>query len=273
MIDYSKRYYNQKMLWNHNRLDAPAQKERIRGSIGLIPADVESLLDVGCGKGDFVNTLVADSPGRFKKIVGLDISKEALKYVRADKIEGTIADLPFADKSFDLLTCLETLEHLPHEDLKKGAAELQRVSRKYILVTVPNVEDIENSLVMCPKCHCWFNPNYHFWSFNQDKLRDLFDDFNPLQIEEIGITYRYRAYNRNLLRFYRFWIRPPPPASALCPQCGYQPEETPPCPPPETRSSVPESRSSSPSRQLVKSLIPLREKKAWLAALYQRKNG
>lgn len=101
-------------------------------------------------------------------------------------IEQIFLIYPFKNESFDLVTSLEVLEHLPQEDFKRGISELQRVSKKYILITVPNEGDLERSLVMCPKCYCWFNPYFHMRSFNKKSLQNLFEKFNPIKIKEIG---------------------------------------------------------------------------------------
>ena len=50
--------------------------------------------------------------------------------------EGTIYALPYKDNSFDLIICSEVLEHLEHPD--KALEELQRVSKKYVALSVPN---------------------------------------------------------------------------------------------------------------------------------------
>jgi hypothetical protein len=116
---------------------------------------------------------------------------------------------------------LEVLEHLPCEDLLKGILELQKVSRKYILVTVPNGEGLERSLVRCPECYCWFNPGLHMRSFNKEKLQYIFKDFKLIVFEEMGPKSQKEAFLSYLpILFYR-WKKPLPPENSVCPQCGY----------------------------------------------------
>jgi len=219
MRDYRKEYYEQAVFWNYDYLKIPVERERIQEIINVIPSDVQSVLDAGCGNGAFGNVLIDAFPNRFNRVMGLDASKEALKYVKTEKINGTITNLPFEDKSFDLVICLEVLEHLPQADFKKGILEFQRVSKKYIIITVPNSQDLESSLVICPKCHCRFNPNFHMRSFNENSLHNLFRDFKPVEIKEIGpVKYHYVPL---LLKFYWAWRKPLPPKTAICPQCGY----------------------------------------------------
>jgi len=48
-----------------------------------------------------------------------------------------IRSLPFKNDSYDLLIACEILEHIPWEDTKIALNELQRVSKKYVIISVP----------------------------------------------------------------------------------------------------------------------------------------
>jgi ubiquinone/menaquinone biosynthesis C-methylase UbiE len=50
-------------------------------------------------------------------------------------VEGFIERLPFPDKSFDIVTCTHTIEHIIH--LKQALEELKRVARKQIMIVTP----------------------------------------------------------------------------------------------------------------------------------------
>jgi ubiquinone/menaquinone biosynthesis C-methylase UbiE len=126
----SSLYSNLRTFWNNSELweqygldDYYVDHRRVVES--LIPVDVNSILDVGTGKGE----IIADLGSRYQ-VVGLDISPAALAYVRCPRVLGTVTDLPFADKSFDLVMCLEVIEHLPDDHLKRGVEEIQRVAKK-----------------------------------------------------------------------------------------------------------------------------------------------
>ena len=103
------------------------------------PLGVKSILDVGCGEGFTLSQLKKETS--FQKLEGVDAVKESItvgKKLHPDlplKL-GDIYDLDYKDNSFDILLCTEVLEHLakPADALK----ELIRVSKKYVLVTVPN---------------------------------------------------------------------------------------------------------------------------------------
>ena len=97
------------------------------------------ILDVGCGPGDFLNTM-ADYQ-RF----GVDISNLYIKLIAEKGIDGTVAwseDLPFADGEFDAVVCADVLEHVL--DLHKTISEALRVLRPggYLVIRVPQEDDL-----------------------------------------------------------------------------------------------------------------------------------
>jgi len=272
MKNFKKEYYEQSIFWDQDYLQNPAEKERIKQIINAIPHNTHTVLDVGCGNSAFLNTLTSTFPDRFGRVVGFDSSKEALKYVKTEKTYGTVSDLPFKGESFDLVTSLEVLEHLTQEDFKKGVSELQRVSKKYIIITVPNDQDLERSLVICPKCHCWFNPCFHIRSFKRDTLSNLFKNFSLIKIKELGPISKYYSYNTLLVTFYLALARPIPPETAICPQCGYQYKDK------EKTDNLRNNNSFLhfvskvlfSFKPLVKLILHAKRKKRWLLALYEK---
>jgi len=101
--------------------------------------NAKTILDVGCGKGTpmyFINK------NRKFKAVGIDIFKPYLDEARGKEIYqclilGDVSYLPFKDKSFDVIICMEVLEHFEKEDGEKVLDELERVGRSQILLTTP----------------------------------------------------------------------------------------------------------------------------------------
>lgn len=88
-----------------------------------------SLLDVGCGRGYWA-TRCAD--------LGMNVTGCDLVRACPDNIafhEANAEHLPFADRSFDVVTCLHVLEHVPRLDV--ALAELRRVCRRQLFIIVP----------------------------------------------------------------------------------------------------------------------------------------
>jgi hypothetical protein len=96
-------------------------------------------LDAGCAFGFVVEALReidVDAEGVDVSFFAIDhASPGARGHVR----QGSLLDrLPFDDASFDAVTALETLEHLPPESIPAAISELRRVSRGYLLATIPS---------------------------------------------------------------------------------------------------------------------------------------
>jgi methionine biosynthesis protein MetW len=98
------------------------------------------VLDVGCGTGRSYAPKLARLTGSY---VGVDVSERAVEAARATGLDARViddaSDLPFAQESFDLITCIEVLEHLfvPHLAL----AEMHRVLSPggRLVVSAPNM--------------------------------------------------------------------------------------------------------------------------------------
>ena len=97
------------------------------------------VLEVGCGEGVVLATLGARLPGT--RLDGLELDETALSQARArcpgaTLVRGDACALPFEDQSFDLVVCLEVLEHLPEPG--RALRELRRVASGGCLLSVPH---------------------------------------------------------------------------------------------------------------------------------------
>jgi len=97
------------------------------------------ILDAGCGEGFVVSYLLQENDRL--AITGLDCSLEALDMAR-QMVSGVLFDvgdlreMPYSDDDFDLVMCLEVLEHLPNPH--EGLRELRRVTSAHCLLSVPH---------------------------------------------------------------------------------------------------------------------------------------
>mgnify|MGYP003143015467 FL=1 len=99
-----------------------------------------SLLDVGCGLGNFCRYIKARNPAL--DVVGIDYSKFAIKKAKtlAKNIDYMVADafhLPFEDNTFDVISVQEIVEHV--EKPKELLLEMKRVLKRkgVLLLTTP----------------------------------------------------------------------------------------------------------------------------------------
>ena len=51
----------------------------------------------------------------------------------------SVVDLPFADASFDATFCCQVLEHLPYDLFRPALAELRRITRCRVVISLPDV--------------------------------------------------------------------------------------------------------------------------------------
>jgi SAM-dependent methyltransferase len=98
----------------------------------------QKVLDVGCAKGFLVQMLRDNGVDAW----GVDISRYAIETAPESVHEflrvGTVLDLEFDDDSFDLVACLETLEHLHPDRIHEAVGELCRVTSDKVFVTTPS---------------------------------------------------------------------------------------------------------------------------------------
>lgn len=90
-----------------------------------------NVLDVGCAKGFLVKDLMIQCPGL--EVFGLDISDYALLHCEQAVIgrlhKGSAINLPFPDKSFDLVLSINTLHNFPRQQVITALSEIERVSK------------------------------------------------------------------------------------------------------------------------------------------------
>lgn len=268
MGNFEQEYYEHDGLWAPGAL-SHHDDARVRIVTAAIPADVDSLLDVGCGNGLFLNYLVT-SGRSFKRLHGVDRSLTALKYVEVESSQASIESLPFEDQSFDLVTCMEVIEHLPGDIYATALNELQRIARKYVLISVPHDQDLSIGQSRCVSCHCTFNHDYHMRSFDFASMKTLLgSEFVCERVFPVGTERMLRPWAaRTMERTKRaLGVQPPaPPANTMCPMCGYrQPANSGAAGHGVSGEGVP-----GPARWLARQLVIV-ERPRWVAALYARR--
>jgi SAM-dependent methyltransferase len=87
-------------------------------------------LDVGCNVGELLATIQAARPDI--PLAGCDVNVDALKVAKsivgtANLQEGGAAALPFPKETFDCVTCIEVLEHVPPAEWIGALQEMRRV--------------------------------------------------------------------------------------------------------------------------------------------------
>ena len=141
-----------------------------RGRRRIIGAELDRLalparsrvLDAGCGSGRTLEEL-----GRYGEVFGIELDPGAADVARGrgcgEVRVGRLEELPWGDGDFDLITCLDVIEHTP--DDRVTLRELRRVSRPggFLLVTVPAYQGLWSTHDVA---------NHHYRRYSRPRLRD-----------------------------------------------------------------------------------------------------
>ncbi|MCH5187043.1 MAG: class I SAM-dependent methyltransferase [Oscillospiraceae bacterium] len=120
---------------------------RVKRTIGFLRSvSFESMLDVGSGRGVFIRPFMEAFP--WVRVTSLDLLENRVSFLNELSAGGfsqlhaeqkNICDQPFPENSFDVVTMLEVLEHIPEVD--KAIAAAVRMAKKYVVVSVPSRPD------------------------------------------------------------------------------------------------------------------------------------
>lgn len=140
-----------------------ARVQRVLGILhGLMP---NTLLDIGSGRGTFLWPLLDALPNL--NVTSIDKEEIRVKDINAVKKGGItnltakqldVTELDFEDKSFDVVTMLEVLEHIPNA--QQALNQAVRVAKSFLVLSVPSKED---------------NNPEHIHLFNKNSLSHMLD--------------------------------------------------------------------------------------------------
>lgn len=92
-----------------------------------------SYLDVGCGRGEMLSHAAGMG---FAPVQGVEVVQELIDGTRV--VRGEAHDLPFGDRSFDVVSMFDVIEHLVPGDDEAACREMARVAKRHILLTANN---------------------------------------------------------------------------------------------------------------------------------------
>lgn len=163
------------------------KKERLKDKI---------LVDVGCSFGWFLSKL---EKCKLRKAIGIDPNKKAVELARrnvsfADFFVSEAGKLPLKDRSADLITMFDVIEHVPKREELKTLKEIARVLKKggKFFLSTPNSHLITNLLDPA-----WYLGHRHYKPGKVEKFMKK-AGFKVLKIETRGnlwsITYMLWFY-------------------------------------------------------------------------------
>jgi SAM-dependent methyltransferase len=254
--------FDNKKLWeDYGRTDDYA--ERIDTVQQLIPSDVSSILDIGCGRGDVINAIQSNNAGL--RVVGMDLSLDALEHVEPPSVLAHLPDAPFPDKRFDLVICLEVLEHIDDSQYRRSLEEIQRLAGRYIIIGVPFKENLPSKQAICSDCGKASHADGHLRTYDDGTAAGLFDRFTLEQRALIGVMQRREPAAATWLRHHIAGLYYQPEIFA-CPHCGGDS-----CSEFRFRSPVVVRKPASLLVRILRRMKP--HEPYWWIGLYRRQNA
>ena len=155
-------------------------KQKLKLINGL-KTETKTLLDVGCGTGDFLKTAKENN----WTVSGIEPNADA-RSIANQKTDNSVFDIEqlnnFEINSFDVITLWHVLEHLP--DLEYQISILKKLLKPKgrLVVAVPNYKSFDASYYN----QFWaaYDVPRHLWHFDQNSISKLFASID-MEIEQI----------------------------------------------------------------------------------------
>jgi len=120
---------------------------RVRRVLGFLHSlEFENMLDAGSGRGVFLIPFMKEFP--WVQVTSLDLLEKRVAFLNELSAGGftqmhaeqkDICGQPFPDNSYDVVSMLEVLEHIPNVEMAVTAAV--KMARQYVVVSVPSKPD------------------------------------------------------------------------------------------------------------------------------------
>jgi 2-polyprenyl-3-methyl-5-hydroxy-6-metoxy-1,4-benzoquinol methylase len=159
-----------------------------------------SILDFGCGTGDFLNTMKNSG----WTITGVEPSAEArlkAEILTSIKINDSLEEL--STQTFDVITAWHVIEHVP--DLPQTVQKLKNSLKKggIIFIAVPNFQSPD--AIKYKEHWAGFDVPRHLWHFSKKSMSTLFDsvglklvDTIPMKLDAYYVSMLSEKYkNKN----------------------------------------------------------------------------
>src|SRR5687768_3190127 len=102
--------------------------------------DAKTVLDVGCGAGEFMLKVNADKK---YEVVGVELFKPSVKKAKQTGVYKSVIlsdlrKLKFKEKSFEVVLASQVIEHISKKDGIKMMAAIEKIAKKRVIIYTPN---------------------------------------------------------------------------------------------------------------------------------------
>lgn len=161
--------------------------------INNLNSSEKSLLDIGCGVGDFLSEAKNDG----WLVTGIEPNEVANKIASSKISQEVLNDVEdiCTERSFHVITLWHVLEHLPDLNTKITRIKKLLADDGWLIIAVPNHQSFD----------AWYYKEYwaaydvprHLWHFDKESLKKLMD-FHEMEVKEIA-PMKFDSYYVSLL--------------------------------------------------------------------------
>jgi hypothetical protein len=105
--------------------------------VNLVKRRPGTVLEVGSGSYGLAHYLP------YRSVIGIDLGYSGTRSPNLQPTVGSVMDLPFPDRSFDVVVSSDMLEHLAPSDRPGAIVEMRRVSRRLLVLAFPSGPEAE----------------------------------------------------------------------------------------------------------------------------------
>ncbi len=193
-------------LYEKERVERSANQAKIIKRLKSLGIHQGRLLDVGCATGGLIEKAIENN----FQASGVELSGWAASIAQKmglDVVNKPLSKAGFAKDSFDVVTCIDVVEHV--DSPRKLVGDINKVLKSggYFCIVTPN----KNSLVSRILGEKWWHiRNDHIYYFSEETLSSLLEasGFEIVEIKSYGWSFSYdywaSRFQGNLNVIYRF---------------------------------------------------------------------